>query len=232
MARARPVRRFRYACAIGERHGPSTSDAARAIYEAKPLDSEVRFRVDTRLVILEPAARPCPGCGQRGTAVQLQTVKALLTEVALRRIQLTHYRFCDDDACDVVYFGDAGDRFAAGDIRVPVWQKQRPGARLLCYCFAESETVIRDEVLRSGRAEAVDRIRDHIAAQRCACDIRNPRGTCCLGDVMAAVARIEAEVSEGRDDRWSPHERTGSVNLRTRPAFLSRRSGTTRSVAC
>jgi hypothetical protein len=149
-------------------------------------------------VTLEPGARPCPGCGQQGTAVQLQTVKALLTEVALRRIQLTHYRFCGNGACDVVYFGAAGDCFGAEDIRVLVWQKQSPGSRLLCYCFGDTETVIRAELLRSGRTDVVDRIREHIAAQRCACDIRNPRGACCLGDVIAALRRIEAEVSEGR----------------------------------
>ena len=59
----------------------------------------------------EPGARTCPACGVRGASVQLQTVKALLTEIALTRVQLTHYRFCSSAACDVVYFGDAGDRF-------------------------------------------------------------------------------------------------------------------------
>ena len=132
--------------------------------------------------------------------MQLQTVKALLTEIALRRVQLTHYRFCANPACDVVYFGDAGDRFDHQDIRVPVWHKQPRGARLLCYCFGETEVGIHHELSHSGRAGVVDRIREHIAAQRCACDIRNPRGACCLGDVIAAVKRIEAELAEGNMD--------------------------------
>ena len=146
----------------------------------------------------EPGARTCPACRQRGAAVQLQTVKALLTESALRRVQRTHYRFCSNPACDVVYFGDAGDRFRSEEIRVAVWHKQAPGARLLCYCFGETEAVIRHELIQSGRAEVVARIREHIAAERCACDIRNPRGACCLGDVIAAVKRIEVEIDEGR----------------------------------
>ncbi len=145
----------------------------------------------------EPGARACPACGSRGAAVQLQTVKALLTESALRRVQLTHYRFCSNTACDVVYFGDAGDCFGTVDVRVPVWQKQMPGARHFCYCFGESETVIRHELVQSGQADVVNRIREHIAAERCACDIRNPRGACCLGDVMSAVKRIETEIAEG-----------------------------------
>jgi hypothetical protein len=146
----------------------------------------------------EPCARACPACGQRGAPVQLQTVKALLTEIALRRVQLTHYRFCGNAACDLVYFGDAGNRFGTGDIRVPVWQKQMPGARLLCYCFGETEAAIRAEILRDGRADAVGRVRQHLAAQRCACEIRNPRGACCLGDVIAGVTRIESEIAEGK----------------------------------
>jgi hypothetical protein len=147
-----------------------------------------------------PGDSACPACGERGASVQLQTIKALLNGSALRQIQITHYRFCGNRVCNVVYFGDSGDRFGADDVRVPVWHKQAPGARLLCYCFAETETVIRAELLQSRRANVVDRIRQHVAAQRCACDIRNPRGVCCLGDVIAAVKRIETEVAAGSDE--------------------------------
>jgi hypothetical protein len=44
------------------------------------------------------------------------------------------------------------------------------------------------------------RICEHIAAQRCACDIRNPRGACCLGDVMAAAKRIERAMLSVKED--------------------------------
>jgi hypothetical protein len=141
--------------------------------------------------VAEADARPCSTCTERGVPVQLLTVKALLTEVALRRIQLTHYRFCPNPRCDTVYFGDAGDRFGTSDIRVAVLHKRPIGERLLCYCFGETESGIRSELLERGRTDVVARIREHIAAQRCACDIRNPRGACCLGDVAAAVKRLE-----------------------------------------
>jgi hypothetical protein len=91
--------------------------------------------VDTRVRWLTAVADPalhlvrgtCPVCSARGAAVQVQTVKALLTDVALSRVQQTHYRFCSGAACDVVYFGDAGDRFGMSNIRVPVWHTQPPG---------------------------------------------------------------------------------------------------------
>ena len=148
----------------------------------------------------EPGARACETCTELGAPVQLQTVKALLTEVALRRVQLTHYRFCANPVCETVYFGDVGDRFGTGDIRVSIWQKEPFGARLLCYCFGETEAGIRRELLEHGRTDVVARIREHIDAQRCACDIRNPRGTCCLGDVMAAVRRLEEATLSAKED--------------------------------
>ena len=152
------------------------------------------------LPAVESGARACRACGDRGAAVPLQTVKALLTEAALRRVQLTHYRFCGDPACGTVYFGEAGDRFDTNDLRVAVWHKEPAGARLLCYCFGETESVIRAELVEHGFTTVVDRLRGHIAAQRCACDVRNPRGACCLGDVIDAVNRIEQALRAGRED--------------------------------
>jgi hypothetical protein len=93
----------------------------------------------------------------------------------------------------VVYFDDQGHVFNATDLRVPVWQKQPAGARMICYCFGESEASMARELTETGRCDASLRVRNHIAAGRCACEVRNPRGACCLGDVMKAVARIEAE---------------------------------------
>jgi len=150
--------------------------------------------------VAEPGTHACANCAERGSPVQLQTVKALLTELALRRLQPTHYRFCANAGCETVYFGDAGDQFGTDDIRVPVWQKQPGDGRLLCYCFGETESDMRTELLEHGRTDVVARIREHIAAQRCACDIRNPRGACCLGDVMAAVKRFEASMLSVRDE--------------------------------
>jgi hypothetical protein len=67
------------------------------------------------------------------------------------------------------------------------------GERLVCYCFDESEASIRAELREHGRSGAVERIRAHIAARRCACETRNPRGVCCLGDLIAVVKRLTDE---------------------------------------
>jgi hypothetical protein len=130
--------------------------------------------------------------GSPGRAVDRQTIKALLTERALVRLPPGDFRFCPDADCEVVYFGPGDVRFTTGDVRVGVWQKQPFGDRQVCYCFGESEGSIRAEIEAEGHSSAVPRIRDHIAAGRCACEIRNPRGSCCLGDVIAAVEQVTA----------------------------------------
>lgn len=137
----------------------------------------------------------CPQCHTKGAAVDVQTVKALLTEIALRRLDPdAAHRFCADPACRVVYFDECGQVFTVDDVRARVWQKEAPGARMICYCFDESEAAIRNEIDRHGASRAAERVREHIAAHRCACEVRNPRGVCCLGDVIAAVKRIASEV--------------------------------------
>lgn len=141
------------------------------------------------------AAVRCPDSGSAGKAVDRQTVKALLTEGALQRLTASDYRFCPDAGCDVVYFSADGAWFATADVRVGVWHKLPFGGRPVCYCFGESEVSIRTEIEATGRSSAVDRIREHIAADRCACDVRNPRGACCLGDVIAAVKRVESTMT-------------------------------------
>jgi hypothetical protein len=141
---------------------------------------------------------PCPESGSAGKPVGRCTVQALLTESALQRLIGSDYAFCPDGGCDVVYFDGEGSRFTTEDLRVRVWQKCAFGDRLICYCFGESETSIRGELGSTGTSAAVDRIRAHITAGRCACEIRNPRGTCCLGDVIAATARVEAALAVER----------------------------------
>ena len=126
------------------------------------------------------------------------TVKALLTEAALARLDGTNHRFCAEPRCAVVYFSTAGQTFTTGDVRVAVSQKQPFGERVICYCFGEHEGNIRKELEKDGSSLAVQRVRDHIRAGRCACDVRNPKGTCCLGEVAAAVERLKAALQPVR----------------------------------
>jgi hypothetical protein len=138
------------------------------------------------------ASATCQSCGAKGSAVSGATVQALLTVTALQRFRPTNYRFCANATCATVYFAADGQTFTTADVRVPVCQKQPFGARIVCYCFGETEADMRREIEQRGASAAVQRVRAHIAAGRCACEVRNPKGACCLGDVTAAVKRVAA----------------------------------------
>ena len=136
------------------------------------------------------AAFACSACQAKGSPVEELTVKALLSDTALQRFEPGAYRFCPHASCHVVYFDAEARTFTTADVRVPVWQKQPRGRRTICYCFGENEAEIKTEIEQNGRSRAEARVRAHIEAGRCACEVRNPKGACCLGDIAEAVKRM------------------------------------------
>lgn len=87
-----------------------------------------------------------------------------------------------------MYYGRS-ESFQREDILVPVFQKEPEGGRTVCYCFAVSEETIRQEVETAGVSASAERIKALVQSGHCACEVRNPQGTCCLGNV-AAVSRV------------------------------------------
>ncbi len=62
----------------------------------------------------------------------------------------------------------------------------------LCYCFDLTRRSVADEIAGTGQSSAVAAITELIKAGQCACDVKNPSGQCCLGDVR----RYEKEAAE------------------------------------
>jgi hypothetical protein len=69
------------------------------------------------------------------------------------------------------------------------------GNRLLCYCFGHSVATIEQELRTKGRSVALQDIRRKMQDPGCACEVKNPSGTCCLDTIRK---RIEAAKSELR----------------------------------
>lgn len=65
----------------------------------------------------------------------------------------------------------------------------------LCYCFGFDESHLRDEISQTGTTTIPERISRLIREGLCACDIRNPSGKCCLGDVMRAATKLKKELA-------------------------------------
>jgi hypothetical protein len=136
----------------------------------------------------------CPTCGQKGKRVDILTLKALLA-VSLTDLRAVEYLFCRTPDCPTVYYSlDGQQRFGEDALRERVHQKH-PTADdvLVCYCFRHSPGSIRAGLLATGRSRVVASVAAGIQAGQCACDIRNPQGSCCLGNVRATVQKIESE---------------------------------------
>lgn len=134
----------------------------------------------------------CPECGQKGKPVDSSTVKAMLS-VSLTQVRPVTYLFCGTTDCPVVYFSEDGEQtFTTAQVRERVHQKEpSSGDVFVCYCFRHTPDSIRAECETTGRSTAIDAVNAGIRAGQCACDIRNPQGSCCLGNVRAVVKQVE-----------------------------------------
>jgi hypothetical protein len=121
------------------------------------------------------------------------TLGALLRPEARRRLtpELTYW-FCSAPDCETVYY--AKDRtFAVQDIAVPVWQKQPTAETPVCYCFGWTLATIQ----RVPEKQAVlQDITKQVQSGNCYCEVTNPQGACCLGNVAEVIKNA-----------WSPTER-------------------------
>ena len=144
---------------------------------------------------ITPRPIPCPTNQQIGKMVNSITLKALLA-VPLAQMTSSEYRFCRDPHCPTVYYSfDGTQLFGEPDVREKVYQKHPTDDDVfVCYCFRHTIGSIRAELLATGSTSVVESINAGIQAEKCACDIRNPQGNCCLGNVRAVVQRLQEEM--------------------------------------
>ena len=138
----------------------------------------------------------CPTNKQRGKQVDSLTLKALLS-IPLTQLSSTDYRFCQASDCPTVYYSIDGTQcFTETDLRERVWQKHPNDDDIfVCYCFRHTIGSIRTELEATHSSTVIANITAGIQAGKCACDIRNPQGDCCLRNVRAVVQRLETEIN-------------------------------------
>lgn len=121
----------------------------------------------------------CPTCQQTGKPTETLTLKALLA-VPLTELRDVEYHFCATPDCATVYFSaDGAQCFHEAQLRDRVYQKRPDDPNVfVCYCFRHTIESIKQEP-----KAVVAAVTQGIKAGLCACDIRNPQGTCCLGNV-------------------------------------------------
>jgi hypothetical protein len=134
----------------------------------------------------------CPVSSWNSKKVDLLTVRSLVRQLPLG-MPPTAYYFCDDPACYVVYFpsNPQAPLFRRADLWVRVGVKEKDDPIPVCYCFGFTRNDILDEIRVTGRSTVAERITEEVKAGNCACEVKNPSGKCCLGEVNR-IARSSA----------------------------------------
>ena len=102
---------------------------------------------------------------------------------------------CAEPDCRVIYFGDAGAVLEVEQLYVEPGFKN-PVDGLLCYCFGHLRSEVERQIRETGSTTIPEAIRLKTSAGDCACEVRNPTGNCCLGEVHRFVRSIKGATAE------------------------------------
>ena len=133
-------------------------------------------------------------CNAQSKRVSRKTLVSLLKPQFLEEGLKGIFRFCPARECPIVYFEEQGTRiFTVDDLRIVVGVKASTDPIPLCYCFGFDESHLREEILQTGSTTIPEKISRLIHDGLCACDVRNPSGGCCLGEVNRAAERLKRD---------------------------------------
>lgn len=137
---------------------------------------------------LAPARTECPVSGTLSRKIQRRTLEHLLKPEKIGSLCHVQYYYCKEPTCNVVYFSNEDvPFFTTDDVAVKVFVKDQGDDVPVCYCFNWTRARIKQEIRETEKSTAAIEIAREIKAGNCACDIKNPKGECCLGDVNMFV---------------------------------------------
>ena len=132
----------------------------------------------------------CNECGKTGKPVKRITLEHLLKEDRVSSIRNVQYFFCPSPSYNLVYFSEDGDTFYKTDLTVKVGLKETEEPIPVCYCFGYTRGMILGDFLKNGRSTIREEIEKNVKEGRCRCEITNPEGKCCLGNVAQVLTSI------------------------------------------
>ncbi|MFC0211200.1 (2Fe-2S)-binding protein [Paenibacillus chartarius] len=132
----------------------------------------------------------CPSCGEKGKSVPLITLKSLLIASFLETIEPDNtYYFCPNPSCNTVYFsGTHSQTFEENALKVSVFQKNSGMGVPVCYCFNWTRERLFQAI--SDNQRPIEQIKKHVQSNRCGCEVNNPQGACCLGNVTTYIRSL------------------------------------------
>jgi len=132
----------------------------------------------------------CPRCKEKAKGVLGKTVVHLVKGGSKSKFDgFDGFYYCKTPSCKVIYFrGDIV--LTQDDIKVTVGLKEEATPATLCYCFEWTREKIRAEIEATGKSTVLEDIKANMKNPGCSCEVLNPSGGCCLGDVGKAISQI------------------------------------------
>ena len=166
--------------------------------ESELLDSAKPIEVDScgcsvaPEIIGAPVKSECPASGTQSNTVPHETLENLIVHDKRHLISKdVQYYFCSDSDCTVAYFSNTEvPLFEKSDLCVKVFSKDNQDDVHVCYCFDWTRKRLTDQIKTTGSSTAFDEITEEMRAGNCECEIQNPKGACCLGDIQNFLKEI------------------------------------------
>ncbi|SOC41733.1 putative iron-sulfur cluster-binding metallochaperone [Ureibacillus acetophenoni] len=133
----------------------------------------------------------CPSCKKKGKKVKIITLKAILKPSVLDSLNPnSEHFFCNLEGCDVVYFDTDKKTYSISEIKVPVFQKDDSLTVPICYCFDWTREKITQYVKDGLASKPLEHIKQNVKENRCGCEVNNPQGSCCMGNVTKFIKQL------------------------------------------
>ncbi len=139
--------------------------------------------------------KSCPLCGMLAKGVLAKTLEHMMTPQAKLRLScLEGFYYCTAPFCEVIYFRDA-EILTQKELEVTVGLKEGASPATVCYCFDWTKKKIQSELDTRGNTTALEDIKAKMQDPGCSCEILNPSGGCCLGDVSKVIKELKISVN-------------------------------------
>jgi len=141
--------------------------------------------------------KSCPNCGKIGKPVQALTIKALTKKDWPGHQKITDGYYCTNpNDPTVYYFTDKNLTIDTQDVSVRVGIKEVEEPIYVCYCFKHTKAEISEDFRVNGYSTIEEDVRKKVKEKECFCEISNPSGKCCLGDIRRVFTQRKNTVEE------------------------------------
>ncbi|MCH7763373.1 MAG: hypothetical protein IIB95_06475 [Candidatus Marinimicrobia bacterium] len=134
----------------------------------------------------------CPSCDQKGKQVDLLTIRSITRRDFPHYGELTKGFLClNPDDATVYYFSNLDFIVNQDDVVTDIGFKTNSNTKTVCYCFRHTKHDIIDDYLKHGKSNIENDVRQKVKDKQCTCEVSNPKGKCCLGDIRTVIKGVE-----------------------------------------